>query len=251
MKAEWATYFSTEEDKTQRSYVVNNNKHTNETNETAEKSEEGTTCTVYTEEQFIRYLAWTDKAYRAVVILSAVLALSAVFTAVFVKVSYGLMAGIGTVILYMGATSNILYSKLGVAYTSVSGELTITEIYGKQRQEIWIPRRLLWLDVVEIKAEACDHKSSACVKVIHLPATLRSIGNDAFRGCVLLEKICFEGSREQWEQIEKGEMPEGVEIICSEQVHYPEKPEKNKKRKKSGKDTGLLTCDPDDGEENK
>lgn len=185
----------------------------------------------YTEQDFLCDLEWTGKAYIVCIVLSALLAVASVAVAVHLKVIFGLIGAIASVLVYMGLVGHILYSRLGFSYTSTTGALKITEIYGKGRDEIWIPRKLLLLDVREIGDEACDHASSSELRFIHLPSTLRSIGKDAFLKCEKLECICYEGSPEEWDAIEKGAELDGVKVIFFDKVQYPEKP-----AKKSGPD---------------
>ena len=154
------------------------------------------------------------------------------------KVSYGLIGAFVTVVFYLSATSNMLYSRLGYAYKSDRGELTVTEIYGQHREEVYLPERLFFCDVVAIGSEACDHKSSAELKILHLPRTLKRIDADAFMGTPMLEKICFGGSEEEWAEVELLCELDGIEICFDELVEYPVKEKKTKKQKKSKKDKG-------------
>ena len=183
----------------------------------------------YTEQNFISDLIWTEKKYMTALVISAILAAASICVAVMIKVSYGLIGAMATVVVYMGCVGHILYSRLGFAYTSTTGALKITEIYGKKRDELWIPRRLLRLDVCEIGSKACDHSSTEKVRFIHLPKTIKTIGDDAFSGCKNLELICFEGSEEEWNEIEKGSGLDGIKILFCDVVAYPEKPSKKGK----------------------
>ena len=199
---------------------------------------ETTEAVEYTEEKFLKDLLWTSRAYLIIVIASAIIAAAGIAVAVIVKVSYGLAIAIAAVLAYALATEYVLQGKLGVSYTSGSGELIITECFGKKRDQIWIPRRLLWLGVTEIKDEAFDHKSSAYIKTVHLPATLKKIGKDAFKSCDALEKICFEGSEAQWAQVICESALDGIELCFGDTSGYPARDEsarserKNKRREK-------------------
>ena len=206
----------------------------------------------YTEQSFLDALAWTSKAYLLTVIICAAVAAAGVAVAVIVKVSYGLICALCAVVAYIGAVNNILYKRLGVAHKSESGRLTVTEYYGKNRDEAWIPRRLLWLDVTALGDEAFDHESSKNIKVVHLPRTLRHVGKDVFKGCESIERICFEGSRSEWEEIES-ETDLGVYTVeFEEKIAYPEQiplkaryksKKKPKKAKRSVSDNADMAAD--------
>ena len=200
----------------------------------------------YGEDEFLSDLKWTDKLYRTIVIASFILAAASIGIAVMWKVSYGLIGAFVTVMFYMSASTNMLYSRLGFAYTSEKGELTVTELYGKNREEAFVPERLLWLDVTVLGKEACDHKSSAEIRVLHLPRTLKRIEPDAFKGANALERICFGGSEEEWTALEIECELEGVEICFDDEIGYPVKEKKTKKSKKDKKNKN--NEDPEESE---
>ena len=185
----------------------------------------------YSEQDFLSDLKWTEKAYLTTVIAAAVLVAIAIAVAVMWKVSYGLMIAIIIVLGYIGVTGNILYSRLGFSYDSLPGALRIKDVYGKNREQVFIPRRLFWLDVCEIGNKAFCHTSSASIKTVYLPRALKTIGENAFEGCDALCCICFEGSEDEWNAIEKNTSFEGIEILFGQEIAYPEKPKKEKKKK--------------------
>jgi hypothetical protein len=203
--------------------------------ETETENEKVNNVRPYSESEFLSDLEWTKKLYLAVVIVSFALAAASIGVAVIWKVSYGLVGAFATVVFYLNATSHILYTKLGFSHTSERGELTVTEIYGKNREEVFVPERLLWLDVTSIGKEACDHKSSAEIKVLHLPRTLKTIEIDAFKGVRGLERICYGGSEEEWSEVEILCELENIEICFNDAIDYPVKERKDKKDKKDKK----------------
>ena len=72
----------------------------------------------------------------------------------------------------------------------------------QKRKDVWIPERLLWIEVTEIGDEAFNHASSSEIETVHLPATLKALGKDVFKGCQKLQRICFDGTREDFAKIE-------------------------------------------------
>ena len=203
--------------------------------ESETESEKVNSVRKYDQREFLEDYVWTEKLYRAIIVVSCILAAASIGVAVMWKVSYGLIGAFVTVVFYLSATSNMLYSRLGYAYKSDRGELTVTEIYGQHREEVYLPERLFFCDVVAIGSEACDHKSSAELKILHLPRTLKRIDADAFMGTPMLEKICFGGSEEEWAEVELLCELDGIEICFDELVEYPVKEKKTKKQKKSKK----------------
>ena len=189
----------------------------------------------YSEQDFLSDLEWTGKTYLLLVISAAVLAAAAIALAVLWKVFYGLLFAIIVALVYTVAASNILYSRLGFSYDSTQGELRIKDVYGKNRDQVFLPRRLFWLDVCEIGDRAFCHASSAKITTVYLPSTLKTIGENVFEGCESLCRICFEGTKEEWESIEKKTSLEGIEILFSQEIAYPVKQKKQKKAKKDKK----------------
>ena len=189
----------------------------------------------YSEQDFLSDLKWTNKEYFQLVIGVAVLAAAAIALAVLWKVFYGLLFAIIVALVYTVAASNILYSRLGFSYDSLPGALRIKDVYGKNRDQVFVPRRLFWLDVSEIGDRAFCHSSSTKITTVYLPSTLKTIGENVFEGCESLCRICFEGSEAEWESIEKKTSLEGIEILFSQEIAYPVKPKKQKKAKKDKK----------------
>lgn len=190
----------------------------------------------YSAEQFLSDLCWTFWAYLVTVVVCTGAAAGAIVIAILFKVSYGVMLAVATVIVYISAVGQILYIKLGFSYLSLSGELRITEVYGRKRNSVYIPRRLLWLEVTEIRERAFCHSSSAKVQTVYLPKTLKKIGRNAFEGCESLERICFEGSESEWNAVEGAELVCGVEIVFGESSGYPaQQGVRSKKRRNAEK----------------
>ena len=153
--------------------------------------------------------------YLYTLIVSGAVVLSGIIYAVVAEVFMGLLIAIAGILIYMALTSNILYRILGLSYKTDSGRLTVTAVYGREREEIYLPHRLLLCDVTNIGDRAFDHKSSASVRAVHLPSTIKRLGENVFCGCPELSVIYFDGSREEWEAIESLSDTSAYEIVFS------------------------------------
>ena len=171
---------------------------------------------------FLCSLKTANDFYLYTVIISGAIAAAGLIYAVLSSVFFGLVIAILGVLIYTASTSNILYKKLGISYRSTSGALTVTQLYGQSRHNVWIPERLLWLSVTEIGDRAFDHASSASIQTVYLPATVKVIGEDIFKGCTQLETICFEGTREQWAQVESSTDFSGYQLIFANEADQKE-----------------------------
>ncbi len=188
-------------------------------------------------EKFLKDLGYTNDSYLYSVILSGVTAAGGIGIAVLYNVTIGIFVAIAAVLMYMAFTKNTLYNSLGIAYTSESGKLTVTELYGKKREEVFIPSRLLYIDVYAIGDEAFDHASSAGIRTVHIPATVKVIGKDIFKRCDLLTTVYFQGSEEEFAAIDSETDFSCYEMIFSDPSVFeiPKEPKKEKKTKKQKK----------------
>ena len=172
------------------------------------------------EEIFNKALKKANDAYLLIVILCGAIALGGVFYAVIDSVFIGLLIAIAGVVLYTALTSNTLYNLLGISYRSATKKLTVTAFYGRGQEETFIPARLIWLDVSEL-----GDKSSESIRVLHLPSTLKVIGENAFEGCTRLTTLVFGGTLEEFGKIESLSDLSAYEIICADGVIAPTLPE--------------------------
>ena len=171
-------------------------------------------------QDFLNNLQSTNGSYLTTVIISASVVAVGLVLAAFLNIFAGLAVCIAATLYYMLATKLILDKKLGISYRSTSGELSVVSLKARDKQELFIPSRLLWLDVAEIEAHAFKNGGAQSLHTIHLPATLKSIGDGFLDGCDALRTICFEGSREEWEAIEKNTSFDGLEIIFFDDAPY-------------------------------
>ncbi len=171
-------------------------------------------------QDFLNELQSANGSYLTTVVIFALIVAVGLITAAFLNVFAGLAVCVAAVLYYMFATKLILDKKLGISYKSTSGELSVISLKARDKQEIFIPSRLLWLDVTEIEAHALKDGGAQNVHTIHLPATLKVIGEDLLDGCDALRTICFEGSSEEWDAIEKNTSFDGLEIIFFDDAPY-------------------------------
>ena len=176
------------------------------------------------EEKFKKALKKTNDSYLMIVIFCGALTIGGVFYAVIDSVMIGLLVSIAGVLLYTALTSNLLYNTLGISYKSATKQLTVTAFYGKNKEEAFIPQRLIWLDVTELYDHALKHKSSEKIRVLHLPSTLKVIGESVFEGCACLTTIIFDGSIADWGKVESLTDLSVYKIICNDGIIHARLP---------------------------
>ena len=202
------------------------------------------------QKEFLDNLKSANSSYLANIETCACIALCGIILAV----QFFLWIGIGitliSALLYVFYTKSILQKKLGISYKTTSGALTVTKLCPKDKEEIYVPRRLLWLDVNALEDKAFSCECAKNMRSVHLPATLTVIGKDVFEGCDALKTVYFEGTQEDFEKIESDTSFDGLELIFCDCAEYEIKnPPKAKKAKKDKKDNTVTDTAPADTEE--
>ena len=146
-----------------------------------------------------------------------------------------LLRGLGLLLLgiiaYAALTKGLLYATLGIAYRSFHGCMTITELYGKEREVIYIPDKVIMLTVTEIGTKAFKHESSKNVREIYIPKSIMRIGSSAFAKLPSLTDLYYEGSEEEWKELSRLAPLEDVNLHFNEPMPRLEKRKRSKKSK--------------------
>lgn len=187
------------------------------------------------EQKFLKALKTVKKGYLLALIIAAAITIGAIICSVHYKVSFGILLIILAVVTYLAIVINLLYSKLGIAYRAFHGGMTVTALYGKNREIIYIPEKVIMLTVVEIGTRAFTHESSKSIREIHLPKTLLRIGSSAFAQLPALTDVYYEGTKEEWEELSRLSPLENVTLHFEVPVPKLEKPKKKKLKKKKQK----------------
>ncbi|MBQ7384242.1 MAG: hypothetical protein IJV72_05570 [Clostridia bacterium] len=148
-----------------------------------------------------------------------------------IAVAYNVIIGaclaILCAIIYSVFTYDEMLKGLGIGYKSVEGGIKVTAVRARYGEVIWIPSSLIWFDIVAIGDRAFESDKNSELKKVFLPKTLKSIGSDIFFGCESICEIYFEGTEQEWEQIEKETDLTPYKVIF--EAKYPPIPKKKKK----------------------
>lgn len=187
------------------------------------------------EEKFLKSLKNVRIGYVWALVITALILSGAITCAVLYRVSLGLLLIILAVVTYVAIVTNLLYKNLGIAYRALHGCLTVKALYGKGREVVYIPKRVIFLTVTEIGMRAFTHESSKSIREIHLPNTLLRIGASAFARLPALTDVYYEGSEEEWNAISALAPLENVTMHFGEPIPELKNPKKEKKTKKKEK----------------
>lgn len=151
-----------------------------------------------------------------------------IVAAVIYNVLFGVIIAVVGAVLYTFLASDEMFKKLGIRYTSGEGGITVLACRAKYGDVMWIPSTLIGFDVIKIGDSAFRSAKNQELKRVFLPESLKEIGSDIFEGCDALTDIYFQGSKEQWEKIEKKTDLSGYRITFD--AKYPPIPKKKKKK---------------------
>ena len=186
-----------------------------ETNETAEAVSTPEDC-------FKCRLKGFGEFYLHMVVGVCVLAASSIWLALKVHPFAGLFLAFVTVLVYAVSLEYNLRKKLGLGYSRVKRGAAVSVV--DPRAEVkWnreirrIPERLLWLDVVAIGEKDPKQKSDVQVTTVYIPVSVKKIDKKAFDGMTALTTLVYEGTEEQWSEVEILADIDGIEIVKSEQ----------------------------------
>ena len=164
--------------------------------------------------------------YLGIVIISFVGFMGAICAAIYKDLLWGAIIAAISFFVYLVFTSNELIERLGLSYKTSVGSLELTYCCKKYGDVFFIPSRLLWYDVERIGDNAFRSEKNAGLKEIYIPASIKSIGKDAFAACADLKAVRFEGSRDEWESIANESDLTGIEVSFG--ASFPPIPKKKK-----------------------
>ena len=167
-----------------------------------------------TAEEFSVRLQRFEKSYLRLVIGCACGAALAIVLAVFFRVSVGFVAAIGVAFAYRLLLSDCLKKHLSLTCERNPDGVTVSVV--GEWDELWIPARLLWLDVTEVKA-ACG------AECLHIPKSVKRIGASEETPV----RIFYEGSAEEWSAVVGNESLYTAELACD--AAYPRRPVRARK----------------------
>lgn len=187
-----------------------------------------------TEQEYLKALCELRKGYIWAIVITLAIMAASIATALLYRAYMGLLILALAVIVYLVIAKNLAYSKLGISYRTLHGCLTVTELYGKNRETVYIPEKMMIFTVTEIGTRAFTHESSKSIKNIYIPKSILRIGTSAFARLHSLTDIYYEGSEEQWKEISRLAPLEDVTVHFECTMPKPEK-KKNSKSQDSKK----------------
>lgn len=187
-----------------------------------------------TEQEYLKALCELHKGYIWAIVITLAIMAASIATALLYRAYMGLLILALAVIIYLVIAKNLAYSKLGISYRTLHGCLTVTELYGKNRETVYIPEKMMIFTVTEIGTRAFTHESSKSIKNIYIPKSILRIGTSAFARLHSLTDIYYEGSEEQWKEISRLAPLEDVTVHFECPMPKPEK-KKNSKSQDSKK----------------
>ena len=157
--------------------------------------------------------------YLLLVIISAVGLGAAIYVAVAIDLLKGALIAALAIFIYVRFGRSTLDDRLGIYYKTHNGVLSVTRCRARYGDIFYIPSRLVWYDVTEL----CDRAFFSALgknremHTVYLPKSITRIGKDIFESCDSLTRICYEGSREDFEKIESQTDISAYELVFEAQ----------------------------------
>lgn len=201
-----------------------------ETEAEAAAPEQETEKKICSEEEYVKRICDFNSFYFYLVISIAVVIGCAIAVAILVNLWAGLAMAVIGVAVYRVFICDELLKKLGIRYSTEAGELSIVSFKAVYGEKFYIPKSLIWYPVTELRDGAFESTDNSELRELYLPSSIKKIGKNLLGESSKNIKIFFEGSREDWELIEKETDLDGVEVIFN--AEFPALPKKQKKEKK-------------------
>lgn len=161
-----------------------------------------------------------DRFYLTLVICMGAVVALAIVVAVVANVLVGLCAAIAVAVLYSRFKKDALHRMLRLSCSAAVEGLCITSLFADGDGVLYVPDRLMGLCVTALGDAPFAKGGNEAVTVLYLPDTLTAIGPNALTGLDALEKICFAGTPDAWERIEKPTDLSGLTVEYG--VAYPD-----------------------------
>ena len=188
--------------------------------------EEGMSC----EQKYLRRLAAFERFYIGLLALVGITVAASIAIAVMSNVLLGMSLALLGAALYVYFVSDELYKQLGLRYKNECGSITVTRATASYGDTLVLPARLLYADVTRIADGALNTPKNSELTRIYIPKSIKYIGSNVLPEVHCLTDILFEGTREQWDAIEKHSELDGIKL--SLECEYPLLPPRQKKPKK-------------------
>lgn len=170
--------------------------------------------------EFDKKLEGFNSFYLWLVIGDSAMMLAAIVSAIYISVLLGVFIGICACLAYVFFVSDELKKRFGLRHKRVDGGLALSVVSGRETDgdaisKIYIPARLMWLDVVKVVANEGQRKADPNAQVVYIPRSVRKIEKDALSVLPMLYRVVYEGTAEEWDMICKEDRLDRLEIIFS------------------------------------
>ena len=215
------------EKEVQSEEIVDTNKAA-ESSENNDKSTKKETQALPPHKEYAKRMAQFNVYYFQLLAIIGAIVILAVVLAVTQSVIVGVSLAVASAVLYKFFTSDEMFKRLGMDYSSVEGGMRVKACRARYGDVMWIPSKLIWFDVIEIGDRAFASEKNAELKRVFFPVSLKKIGEDIFADNTSVSEIFFEGTQEEWEKIEKHTDLSDYKVIF--EAKYPPIPKKKKKQ---------------------
>ncbi len=147
---------------------------------------------------------------------------------------------LGAALVLLSASVYVYFSKdearkqLGIGFSNTDGHIVIKRLTATYGDCAVVPSRLIWADVTHIGDGALSSKKNSGLSRIYLPRSIERIGKDVFGDNSQPLTVLYEGTAEEWGEVECLTDLSACEILFEcEQPTLPKKQKKVKAKESS------------------
>ncbi len=144
-----------------------------------------------------------EKYYLTIVLLSGAAVLTGIAVAILLDIFVGIACVLLAAVAYVYFVFDEARGKLGIRYRNTEGHIEITKLLCTYGDCLVLPPRFIYADVRVLDDGALCSKKNEGLRKLYLPASVERIGKNIFGDEPLPFTVCFEGTREEWEKIQK------------------------------------------------
>lgn len=180
------------------------------------------------EKAYLTRLSAFNKGYRQLVVAVFVGVLAGIALAIHMNLWLGIGIAVFAATAYVYFASSDCRRLLGIVYKNQKGRISVEQAVLRHGDTVVIPDRLIWADVTELADKAFVSSRNAALCRVYIPKSIKRMGESLLGEDGRTVTFLYEGSPEEWEEIEKQTDLSGCTVVFN--VPFPRLPKKSKSR---------------------
>ena len=180
------------------------------------------------EKAYLTRLDTFRSGYLRLVVAVFIGALAGIALAIHMNLWLGIGVAVFAATAYVYFASSDCRRLLGIVYKNENGSIIIEQALLRRGSTVVIPDRLIWADVTELADKVFVSSRNAALCRVYIPKSIKRMGENLLGEDGKTVTFLYEGSPEEWEEIEKQTDLSGCTVVFN--VPFPRLPKKSKSR---------------------